>query len=262
MSSPLREPSPLAATATQLKQSPFTLEGKERRKDLRGFFVPHGYLPSFTGAPFRIHRFKGHWLAVVDVAASHVVQLYDVEKGILLRRFDLDAIVQDSSDKGTQVTQSVLLDIDLSSEYLCACFDSLIVVVPMYDDDPVGSTSNRHKISALIYSDNRAAFDLKKTIPQLAKAASTAGSNGHSDIVQEQRGLAHVRTSGTESLEPYVIGPPAEEEETESQAVARPWPGARWSASCFVSGTLSSTIHFCPMLTRPSQHGSHRTVVT
>ena len=62
MASPLREPSPLAATATQLKQSPFALDAKARPRDLRGVYLPHGFLPSLTGMPFRLTRFVAPWL--------------------------------------------------------------------------------------------------------------------------------------------------------------------------------------------------------
>lgn len=232
IASPLRQPSPLAATASQLKQSPFTLDAKDRPRDLRGVYLPHGFLPSFTGAPFRITRFKAPWLAAVDVEAAHVVRLYDVEQGILLRCFDLDAIIQDNA-RGQQPWLSVLFDIDLSSEYLCACFDFAIVVVPLYDNEFIGPSVG-NKIPAFVYVEDQGPFEVKQTALQLKKRTDQDLSGTDGGTVLTDKNLSAVKVSGTDALEPHSVVPPSPES-TEEESMALVRPSARWT-SCFLAG--------------------------
>ena len=124
-----REPSPLAISPEQEKW----LQQNMTSSPQRGRYVPHGFLPSFDGMPFRIFSFHFPVLAVVDGANDKVVQLYDVVSGTLIRNVDLLKLAQARSEPGFPFQpQSVLLDIDLSDELLCATFDGDILITPIY----------------------------------------------------------------------------------------------------------------------------------
>ncbi|EKM53006.1 uncharacterized protein PHACADRAFT_259176 [Phanerochaete carnosa HHB-10118-sp] len=255
VASPLREPSPLAATASQLKQSPFALD---KPRDLRGVYLPHAFLPSFTGAPFRIARLKAPLLAAVDIEAAHVVRLYDVDQGVLLRCFDLDVIIHDNV-RDQQPAQFVLLDIDLSPEYLCVCFDSVVVVVPLYDDG-TGGPSAGNKTPAFVYVEDQGPFEVQRTVLQLSKDAAEDLSSGDGGIVLADKYVSAVKVSGADALEAHIaVPPPLQTTEEESRALIR--PGARWTSGLIsakfspdgrhlIAGTVFSLLYLFPDFSR------------
>ncbi|KIP03648.1 hypothetical protein PHLGIDRAFT_121393 [Phlebiopsis gigantea 11061_1 CR5-6] len=231
--SPLRIPSPLAATSEQLKLSPFTVDDTHRPSDFRGYYLPHGFLPSFTGQHFRITHFRAPLLAVVDGEAPRTIQLYDVEQGTLLRRFDLDAIVRDNT-QGLRPQDSVLFDIDLSETHLCACLDSALVVVSLQATDISGLSSSSDasaKIPAMVYIDGDHSAIARHRAYQLSKdgVSSMAGSEGA--VVQTGESLSTVKVWGSDAMEGHSVVPPG---------AAEALPGDEWRrAAGFISARFS-----------------------
>ncbi|GJF00181.1 hypothetical protein PsYK624_164600 [Phanerochaete sordida] len=235
LASPLRAPSPLAATAAQLKQSPSALDASNPPRDLRGVYVPHGFLPSFTGVPFRITRLKAPWLAAVDLEAPHVVRLYDVAQGTLVRCLDFDAIIR-ANTAGQQPADFVLFDLDISGTHICACFESALVVVPLRSDDAPGGSAAR-KTRALVYMEDQGPFDVRQKAYQLSKRGANLDFSVPGGTIHTYKDLSALKVSGTDALEVHAVVPPSEETAEEiSQALVR--PGAHRSAG-FISARFS-----------------------
>jgi hypothetical protein len=224
ITSPLRKPSELAASASQLEES-MTIDSS---RDLRGVYVPHGFLPSFTGAPFRIARLRAPCLAVIGVEASHVIRLYDVVQGVLLRSFDLDAIIRANSP-GLHPSHFVLLDLDLSAEYLCACFDCALVVVALYEDLASG-----RNVPAFVYTEEIDPAIARGSAWQASRSSESATQGTAGGTVFVWKNLSYVQMSGVDALEPYVVRPPTTVDANIDRRALVP-PHIRWS-SCFVSG--------------------------
>ena len=224
LESPLNIPSPLAATSEQLKQSPLPIDATDRPSNLRGYYLPHGFLPSFTGLPFRTTHFRSPLLAVVDVEAPHTIQLYDVEEGILLRRFDLDAIIRDNT-QNIHPQNSVLFDIDLSETHLCACLDSAIVVVSLEATDISGLSSSSKtttKIPALVYADGDEPLMVRNRAYKLSKDQASLEPESSGGVVHIGENWSTVKVWGSDAMESHSVVPPSTEPDpAETQALVR-----------------------------------------
>lgn len=232
---PLLNPSPLAVTDLQIKECPLSGEHGDTSRELCGLYVPHGFLPSFTGAPFRVSHLRAPLLAVVDAAAAHTVKLYDIAQGVLVRTFNLDAIILANSPHSQPII-FVLLEIDLSEDHLCVCFDNAIVVVPLHDDvTKIGGGGTR----AMVLMDERVPPQLRSTLHQLTKVDGpdrTGSSSGH---VLSQKDIALVEVRGVDAFEVYcTAAPPPVGAEPNI-----PNPQTVYPNPCFTSGLSQNTVN-------------------
>lgn len=227
---PLLNPSPLAVTDLQIKECPLSGERGDTNRELRGLYVPHGFLPSFTGAPFRISYTRAPLLAVVDAAAAHTVKLYDIAQGVLVRTFNLDAIILANSPH-CQPLMFVLLEIDLSEDHLCVCFDNAIVVVPLDDDvTKIGSSSGR-ATRAMVLMDERVPPQLRSTVHQLTKVDRPDRTGTSGGLVLSQKDVGLIEVHGADAFEVYCTAapPPVAETDIPNPQTVHPNP-------CFTSG--------------------------
>lgn len=228
MISPLRDPSPLAAIPSQLQQLPATGE-KGTNPTKRGVYVPHGFLRPTSGLPLLSYRFRRNLAAVVDMAALHTIVLYDIEKGTLVRSFDLDAIIR--NDIGAQQlavdpVSFVLLDLDLSSEYLCVAFDWALVILPL--ETAVEASADR----AIVYIDRALGtrLQVQQSVPRLIKTAVHSAEISPEYTILTHEDSSSVTVSCAHVSETFASS------STDLQEERDEWnPGHGWSP-CFVSG--------------------------
>ena len=239
--SPLTEPSPLAATPALLAQAPFAVDSEDRPSNLRGFYLPHGLLSSPV-LPYRIIRPKASLLAAIPAETPHIVHLYDMSQGYLLRSFDLDAIVRANS-QGIQVHRFALFDIDLSPDHLCACFNGAVVIVPLHAADLASSSaavSKTVKAPALVFVDNQSPQESHKEAFTIRKDLLSDRTGTEGCVMSPTAGeLSYVKVAGVDALES--IAPPEHESvETDHLAMIphgqlNPYDGG------FISGTIYCT---------------------
>lgn len=235
VTSPLREPLPLAAIGSQM-QEVYTVDQDETNPTKRGVYVPHGFLHPASDYRFLSYRFKGTLAAVVDISALHTVVLYNIEEGTLIRSFDLDMIIRNNlstEELHVDPVSFVLLDLDLSSEYICAAFDWALVVIPL--ENAIDATAGR----AIVYVDKvpGTRVEVQQSIPRLVNAPEDSTMGPREYAVQTQANSTFVTVSCAHTLRTFAV------KSTDLQKERNLWnPGTHWSP-CFVSGNDPNSVN-------------------
>lgn len=201
---------------------------------LRGRYLPHGFLPSFTGAPFRDHCFHFPLICTVDREDPHVVQLHNVVEGTLIRTVDLDRLAQACAlpERPFQASSS-LLDIDVCDDYLCAAFDTAVLIMSIYEPAEIASSATVS--SAVLFEEDVGPFQSQQTAQQLAKLGQVDVTKSHISVLSGDP-IVTFSCNGESAMESHRVTPPSKKHlEESSRALVH--PGARGS-SFFISGML------------------------
>ncbi len=250
VTTPLGKPSPLAATPSQLEKARSLSIGSGADDSLRGRYVPHGFMPSLSGAPFRDSCFQCPNLAAIDREATTVAQLYNIAEGVFLRAVDLDALAKGCSLSRQQPWSSgdaLLLDIDISGDYLCATFHAGVLVTTLYDEEDSTQPSSRLRTtgtgevvtSSVLFDEDFGPFEARQIAHRLEKGATPNRTESEgAKLFSGDASLASV--SGIDALERYAAVSSAEKDSNpESLPLVR---AGHWRTSGFISGTRTAIL--------------------
>ncbi|KAI0691501.1 hypothetical protein BC835DRAFT_115660 [Cytidiella melzeri] len=275
---PIVHPSQLAATEQQLQEFEAS---SQTHASIHGGYIAHANLPIPPGG-WRTFAIFEPYLALVDRDHQHVIHIYDILRGELHQVIDLDPIlIEQSADYGDHcVLPSVLLDLQLSAKYLCACFDFAVIVARLRvagdaekENSVPGAVKSGVNKNAVLYEDTVHSYEVRGTLPHPERVPVWKSTISRIDDVEIAR---HDNTSvaisaGADSLEEYrvVERTRAEIEEvhllranTGLTAIQEGHSNVRCNVHCYISakfspngrhlviGTTCSHIYFFPDIDR------------
>ncbi|GJE88810.1 hypothetical protein PsYK624_048970 [Phanerochaete sordida] len=226
---PLREPSPLAASWLQLARAASAIVPEGNRTN-RGVYAPHGFLRPTNTLPFLTYRLKGKLAAVVEVSAMHTVNLWDLEEGVLVRTFDMNAILHPhvgGLPLDTRPESFVLLDMDLTQEHLTVAFDWAIAIVSLREDID---------IPTIVFMDRGAPLDVRWLSPRLIESAGHDETEAALCTVLDESSGVFTLPYRADAYKTFDVGQAPADRHAEPEG---PWrPNHEWSP-CFVSARFS-----------------------
>ncbi|OBZ78452.1 hypothetical protein A0H81_02149 [Grifola frondosa] len=152
ISTPVQEPSPVAAQTFQFRQAHHAAEqcsgihsalNAESLSVLRGHFTPHAYLSNLQVQPLTLYRLAFPHLVVISEEDYDAVLLFDIVTGVQLQRISWGSgqlIGRPSRCSLSELLVSRRMDIDVTDTYVLVCLIEAIVVVPRDRNHSSGNT--------------------------------------------------------------------------------------------------------------------------
>ncbi|KAI0338346.1 hypothetical protein BDW22DRAFT_706892 [Trametopsis cervina] len=207
---PIAPPCELAMTGSQAQEHAQMLSSS--------VITPHGSLPSPLGG-WRSYALREPYLALANIDQPRLVHIYNIVRGEVHQLLDLAPILVAQS--GELAHFSVLLDLQLSDTYLCACFDSTVVWARLR---PEGGGALAAELAttgvgrdACVYEEPDDPWRLRSSAARLKRVVipSRKVSLGDPVVGLEQGCISHAVAAGADALEEHkATGPRAAAELT------------------------------------------------
>ncbi|KAI0686329.1 hypothetical protein BC835DRAFT_461783 [Cytidiella melzeri] len=212
---PVVRPSQLAATEEQLEE--FQASTRSSVNTHCGY-IPHANIPIPPGG-WRTFALHEPYLALIDRDHPHLVQVYDILRGELHQTIDLGPIISKPlAEYGhPYVLFSVLLDLQISAKYLCACYAFAVIVVRLRvagvaeENDVVfrADTSGVQR-NAVLYEDIVHRHQIGGALPHLVAKVSSVCESPTSrvddgELAKQHSNVCLALSAGADILEEYSV---------------------------------------------------------
>ncbi|KZT71172.1 hypothetical protein DAEQUDRAFT_140769 [Daedalea quercina L-15889] len=238
VTTPICDPSPSAVLDFQFNEAAVASAQfpPTSRDGLRGQYTPHAYI----GQPYvdmvRIFRVHFPVLALMSIQERNAVLLFDLVDGTFIRRisFGMERVLgAPQGFRPPPVSDRVVMDIDVSDQWVVVCMHSAIILVPR----EAGTDGGDQAPPTLVLAEDDPPQLLQDTAMQLEKIDDVQEYTGPLFMPQTSNGgLACV--PGIDAMQKFNVVPPAESVlEANNQALVH--FGGRHVPQCFVAARFS-----------------------